>query len=427
MTVFAILFSLFCSYCNPYWNGIYFRLNADYYSHSYDDSLTGKQAVCDLEYAMKYLKKLHPALYDGIPEDINVQYEKVLRKLGQAEKITINELSREIESIFTLLGDGHTYVRGNYTDRHYLKYLHGWINNGFKISAVNGVPVTQLLDDKAAYYSYEAKSWEYHWLINDVDNIEGLDYLGVSVGGGVEYTFENEDGRIYTERYDKEDFVPYEEYLEFNGMNDSDTTENGNFVSYEIDMEHSLAILTLDSCTYNDEYISYLKEMFTEVKAHGIENVAVDIRNNGGGSSQVINEFLRYLDIDSYKEASLKWRLGIFYLPFESGTCKNDKYSELTFKGDLYLLTATNTFSSAMMFAEYVKDNQLGLIIGEAPGNDPNGYGEIVCFKLPNSQIFMQISTKQFVRADRECTDKLVTPDIECPSEKALEKLYELL
>jgi len=163
--------------------------------------------------------------------------------------------------------------------------------------------------------------------------------------------------------------------------------------------------------------------MFTEVKAHGIENVAVDIRNNGGGSSQVVNEFLRYLDIDSYQIDSMKWRLGFFYLPFGNGLCKNDKYSELTFKGDLYLLTAANTFSSAMMFAEYVKDNQLGLIIGEAPGNDPNGYGEIVCFKLPNSQIFMQISTKQFIRADRECTDKLVTPDIECPSEKALEKL----
>ena len=150
MTVFSILFSLFCSYCNPYWNGINFRLNADYYSHSYDDSLTGKQAICDLEYAMEYLKKLHPALYDGIPEDVNVQYEEVLRKLEQAEKITINELSRDIESIFTLLGDGHTYVRGNYTDCHYLKYLHGWINNGFKVSAVNGVPVTQLSTIKSS-------------------------------------------------------------------------------------------------------------------------------------------------------------------------------------------------------------------------------------------------------------------------------------
>ncbi len=111
---------------------------------------------------------------------------------------------------------------------------------------------------------------------------------------------------------------------------------------------------------------------------------------------------------------------------FGNGLCKNVKYSELTFKGDLYLLTAANTFSSAMTFAEYVKDNQLGLIIGEAPGNDPNGYGEIMCLKLPNSQMFMQISSKQFICADRECTDKLVTPDIERPSDKVLEKLFEL-
>lgn len=88
---------------------------------------------------------------------------------------------------------------------------------------------------------------------------------------------------------------------------------------------------------------------------------------------------------------------------------------------------SAGTFSSAMMFAEYVKDNELGLIIGEAPGNKPNGYGEIAAFKLPNSELFMQISTKHFYRADKSCKDELVIPDIECNREEAMAELYRCI
>lgn len=137
--------------------------------------------------------------------------------------------------------------------------------------------------------------------------------------------------------------------------------------------------------------------------------------------------FIRYLDVDSYKVGSMGWRLGFIYLKIGSGISKNEKYKDLLFSGNLYLLTSARTFSSAMMFAQFVKDNNLGTIIGEAPGNDPNGYGEIAVFKLPNSQLYMQISTKRFYRADKECTDDLVYPDIECKSELAMEKLYKLL
>ncbi len=91
------------------------------------------------------------------------------------------------------------------------------------------------------------------------------------------------------------------------------------------------------------------------------------------------------------------------------------------------MLTSAGTFSSAMEFAEYVKDNEAGIIIGEAPGNSPNGYGEVVFFQLPNSKLFMQISTKRFYRADRSCADELVIPDIVCDGDKVMEELYKIL
>ncbi len=91
------------------------------------------------------------------------------------------------------------------------------------------------------------------------------------------------------------------------------------------------------------------------------------------------------------------------------------------------MLTSADTFSSAMMFAEYVKDNGLGKIIGEAPGNAPSGYGDTATFVLPNSRLLVQISTKQFQRADKNTDDIWVSPDIACDADNAMDVLYRVL
>ena len=48
--------------------------------------LTKKEAEEDLEYAMHYLKKLHPAFYKDIPAQVKQRYEAVLADFNKAEK-----------------------------------------------------------------------------------------------------------------------------------------------------------------------------------------------------------------------------------------------------------------------------------------------------------------------------------------------------
>lgn len=425
-SVIAVALSMLGSCCLPYWNSIMFRINADYHSKPFDYEISADEAKEDLEYAMKYLKKLHPALYGDIPDDISMQYANVKEELEQCDSISVNELRRKIESIFSILGDGHTYIQGNYEDRRIMKYYRQWIGEGYTITEINGISIEQLLAQNSAYYSFEVEQWEYEWLSDDIVTVAGLDYLGFDVKNGIEYTLTSESGEVHTEICFLEDYLIWDEYAEFNNIKDSENNDE-SFVRYTIDSENSLAILYLDECTYNSEYIECVHRMFEEVKALDIQNVAVDIRNNGGGSDMVVTEFFRYLDIDSYKIVSMGWRLCFIYINLGSGIRQNDKYNELLFDGELYLLTSAGTFSSAMEFAEYVKDNEVGTIIGEAPGNVPNGYGEVAFFQLPNSKLFMQISTKRFYRADRNCTDKLVMPDIECKGDEAMEELYNSL
>ena len=420
--VFTVFLTLAGTFCNPYWNSVMFKHSGN--TKAFDSDLSYSEAETDLAFVMHYLKKVHPLFLDGVPEEVSVEYKKALEDLQKAEHIDVTLLNRKLQNILSVLQEGHTCSYAVYETEHYMKYIQQTKENGETLVAVNGMELLKLLEEKSDLYSYEVESWGMRQLKQDLSTLEGLAFLDIPVAEGVSYTFEDSNGNQRVIICYKADYVTYEEYA---SLYELEEAEEEPFVSYEINTEHNLAVLTLTECHYNDTYKNALRDMFTEVAENGIANVAVDIRNNGGGNSLVIDEFLHYLDIDTYKTDTYNWRLGMFNLPMGKGIMENKKYTELTFNGNVYVLTSSGTFSSAMMFAEYIKDNHLGMIIGEAPGNIPSGYGDITIFQLPESGLYMNVSTKKFFRADKESDDFLVSPDMECNAEEAFEYLYEAL
>ncbi|MBQ8199673.1 MAG: hypothetical protein IJZ76_09660 [Lachnospiraceae bacterium] len=417
-SVVVILISAFGNYCNPYWN------YSVTYSETMDTVLTNREAVEDLECVMKHLKKCHPAFYHGIPEEVEVRYQEVLKQLGGTETVTVCWLSQKAEYICSVLRDGHTYVKENPEVRHYMKDIYKFQKENAQLVAINGLDMKKLLEQTKELYSYEAESWQLHMLKNDLSSAEGLMFLGIYTDAGVEYTYEHADGTRESNTYHTADFLTYDDYVSYNNIEQASDKEE-SFVSFEIDEDKSLAILTLTSCNYNKEYKDCLLRMFREVKEKNIQNVAVDLRDNGGGNSLVVNEFIRYLNVESFEQGTNDWRWGCFMIPFHQSTVKNKKYEELLFEGEVYVLTSSASFSSAMLFAQWMVDNDLGTLIGEAPGNDPNGYGDVTMFTLPNSKLFLQTSTKVFCRADKDNPDDLVEPDISCDANEAMEVLFE--
>lgn len=411
-------------YCNPYWNSILFRTNVDFYCVDYNEVITYEEAIRDLDCAMQYMEDVHPLFISGLSEDVEALYVTARENLKKYEVISANILCREIEQIFSSIGDGHTHISAVFPEEHYLKHTYNHDMAGDILVAVNGASIEELFEEKKALFSYETEAYGRNKMKRYLSTVEDLDYLGISIENGVTYTYETTEGELIDCTYDSDDFVTYEEYLAFNNITDtSQSSEDYEFVSYEILPEYDLAVLTLLSCDYNEEYKSCLEAMFTEVKEKGINNVCVDLRDNGGGNSMVANEFIKYLDIDTYKSWGQDWRLGLFMAKSEGGIINNECKTELLFTGNVYALTSIRTYSSAMDFAMLLTDNKLGTIIGEASGNRPNSYGDISPFKLPESGLLMQVSTKKWYRVDTECPDELIEPDIKCDSSEALEVL----
>ena len=420
ISLLSIIFGLFGTYCNPYWNSIN-KKNISLYSKNYDTILTKKQALEDLEYAMKYLKKVHPKLLKDIPQEIQEQYDIIKNDIETQDEITINYLSKKIESLFSKLNDAHTMVAGYYSDYHILKEMNSHNKNKEALTKINDIEIEELFEQNKIYYSYEMEEDGFNQFKNDLITLEGLDKLGIN-SEEIKYTFvQNNKEKEYT--YKKEDFLTQEEY---NNYNKIEPKPEKSFVTYEIDKENNLAILYLDECINNKEYKRVLEELFTKIKENNIENIAVDLRYNGGGDSSVATEFLKYIDIDKYIEWKDEWRLGIFNIKTKQHTVKNKKKKTL-FKGNIYVLTSIDTFSSAMDFAMYIKDNNLGKIIGETSANDPNSYGMVSMFKLPNSKIYMQISTKKWYRINENTEEKFIEPDVNCESKEAIFKLYDTI
>ena len=263
------------------------------------------------------------------------------------------------------------------------------------------------------------EEFAYNQFRSDVIFLEKLNKLGLKEEE-ITYTFElNKKLTDYT--YHKEDFVTQEEYNTYNNIEPQPTT---SFVTYEIDNENNIAILYLDECNNTKEYKNVLNEMFNEIKQNNIENIAVDLRNNGGGDSSVATEFLKYINIDKYQDWKSEIRRGIFNIKTKKHTIKNKK-KDNAFNGNVYVLTSIDTFSSAMDFAMLIKDNNIGTIIGEASSNNPNSYGMITRFVLPNSKLYAQISTKKWYRINETTEEKFIEPDIKCESEQAILKLYD--
>lgn len=407
----------------PYWNSVSNRTEVDY-TRSLDTVLTQDEARDDITYAYRTLLKTHPALLGFVPEDFAQAAEEAHETVRSSKDgLTAAEVARLVERMASVLGDAHTGIGlRNLEDIRYLPTSGVHARRGDVLVAVNGTSVADMAEQMVPLLSAETPGWAELLLQDYLVTDAGLAFLGLPLTT-VEYTYETPDGEQLAEEADVTDFVPLGVLRE--RTEEEFPAEDSAWVSYDIDEDHSLAVLTLDQCVNTAEYLACLHDMFTEVKERGIRNVAVDLRENGGGDSSVATEFIKYLDTDSYAQMGLKLRNGAFLIEYPGQTVINNRYADLTFDGDVYILTSPATFSSAMLFTEYITDNGLGTQVGEAPGNIADGYGEVVTFQLPNSGLLLGVSSKQFERIGDG--GSLLEPDIAAPADSALDVLREKL
>jgi hypothetical protein len=129
-------------------------------------------------------------------------------------------------------------------------------------------------------------------------------------------------------------------------------------------------------------FAAFAAELWNTVKKDPVEKMVIDLRNNGGGDSSILDAFIGQL-------AAAK---------------------EINRKGRLFVIIGRRTFSSAILNAVDLKKRTEAVFYGEPTGGKPNHYGEVEILTLPYLKLGVSYSTKyfRFVEGD----DPSLVPDV---------------
>ena len=191
---------------------------------------------------------------------------------------------------------------------------------------------------------------------------------------------------------------------EYNGF--PDFPDDQDFISYEL--AENTVILHLNSCILNEKYIKTLEEIAVLCNEQQLSTLILDLSQNMGGNSAVIDEFIKFTHADSFRRYEM--------IDFSSGeakiiTSRSDKIKNLKkeylFPTEIYCKVSHNTFSSARTFAATLNDNGIAKIIGSETGGKPNSYGMPKKQVMPNSNIRFRVSRCYFMRPDASLDEEI--------------------
>lgn len=350
---------------------------------------------------------------DELRTEFENKYNEVINELK--EPITKYELYFEISKLLNVLNDGHAFVF--YPDEtKYIPVNFNWLEEGLIVTDSKVTAIEK--GDKIISIGYRKMDE----IFKDVDDITSAENIyWVRVAGLKHLRSEcglkwlkclNEDGTInmQVEKSDgsiqdiKVEFYEYDRYPWYHYDED--------FISYRGYEENNITVLDFRKCINNDEYKETLKSFFDYVEEKNITNIIVDLSQNTGGNSNVIEEFMSYLNIDEYNTFFGEYNGGTPYRA--KSKIKNQTKDRKLYDGNIYVATSNRTFSSAVLFTGVLKYNDIATTIGEPVGNATIRFGYRSDHHLPYSKIKYSLCINKWHLPNVEYLDT-IEPDVYIP------------
>lgn len=301
------------------------------------------------------------------------------------------------------------------------------LTKGIEILSIDGVAVKDLVKRCASYATgypdqrYQKALSQFGFLYHFMEE-EGTQYA-VKTGSGKEVLMPSVqrktwDDFIYPSNYKRKDRV--EERICYAKYGKTGYITAFSF-SVKGEQEYKRFEQVIDS-------------IFKQINNDQIEELIIDVSNNPGGNSGVGNMLISYFykgKIKSYQSTtkrsdeylSLLKKWGIENPDYERhqpgetifrpAVVSKTKRRRNFFKGKVYVVIGARTFSSAIMFATLIKDNNITPLIGEKPTNGhPTHFGEMYNTTTPLLGLRLRFGIKEWIRpAGKEGVNELI-PDI---------------
>ena len=366
-----------------------------------ESKLTTEQWREDLAVLARELPQRHCNAFFSTPE---VEFRKVVADLqGRIPNLDEGQIVLGLARLAAMLHDGHTRVDLNpFASRlHWfplktVKLKDGVLVmsataehtdlNGLQLRSINGKTVVQILEEISPFYSWENQATRGHVGGERLTFAEMLRAAGV-IANTDQATFAFSPPGADEIRSVELTSLLQNKRLEWKGVTihpqgpalvslqkrpeslwwQAITNTRALYVRYEHCRDDQ-----------NKTIREYGQEILQLLERQPFERLIIDLRQNGGGNSALLEPFITQL-------AGRK---------------------ELKPRGAVITLIGHGTFSSAQLNAVSLRKKAHSVLIGDPTGQKPNAYGEIKNFKLPNSNLDVWYSTKHFVteKGDPEST-----------------------
>nr|WP_321411824.1 S41 family peptidase [uncultured Carboxylicivirga sp.] len=420
---------------------VFGQFNYRYYSKAEVES--------DIDYLSKKVCAIHPLmLKDAKIKWWNSTVQEIKNELP--DSLTQNECYLLMANLMTNLEDGHSGVQIPFDQRKiyteagglvfpfYVKiqegslYVDYYCGNdstlfigGEEILNINGINVKEIIEkmeiifgDKSSYLRQKQIASYFRFLIWIVYGWEG-DY---------DLLITNSKHRL---KHVKVPGVTSEVFL-LNKNRNSQVKETP--FSLELDESNSIALMTIRSFGNLDQFCTFADSAFALINNKGLRNLIIDVRDNGGGRSIVVDSLMNYITDQSYAQYKLiETRVSNELLEYYRQNypekyemlrqSKSDSlnlipvqikippYKSNRFVGDLYLLINKGTASAASTFAGVFKNWNLGTIVGEETGGKSEFYGDYWFQETPITKISFFVAPKKFTQFGGDSPEEGVKPD----------------
>lgn len=404
----------------------------------------------DLAFLRQSLEEAHFDLYAYTPKsEFDANYENIKKEINK-DSFSLLEAISIFQKVISKAKNGHTEI--GFPGKPYGVYANtggtlfpleiafedgkslirkNWSNNdsikiGAEILNINSVSMTNILSEIYPLISAERRYFKnaklelysfprYYWQVYGKE-----DSFNVEVkSDGVAKTYVV-DAVDLIEGYEmkRSELINSERKLKFIGT--SAYLNPGGFGG--------------DEATYQ----KFIDSAFIKIKERKSTNLIVDLRNNPGGDDSFSNylvsyfadkpfkwnssfklktsEFLKEHTRKNYDTTSVFWQSVLNHKNGEVYDYEFEEYNPQPktkrFSGSVFVLVNRQSYSQATVTAAQIQDYGFGTIVGEETGEYPSLYASIFQFKLPKTQIPVNVSKGKIVRVDGSIKEEGVIPDI---------------
>ena len=375
---------------------------------------------CDLDSMYGFMRKTHPDLYWKTPQK---EFDNLIREIkSNIPYFTDNEIITSFSKLVSRVGDGHTTLLGSKLSDKYFPVRIEYFKDGYFVTAVSvkysflyGARVLKIgnyssekafeitgnstiADNKWSKLYWTPRNLMMSSFLNGLRIIDNTDILTLQISDingkikTVEVTgeaFPFPDDQFHMWFWNKNS-VPDTNYLNIlTETCDKDILRLKNSDKpywFEFLEDFNTLYFCFNSCenSSSDPFPEFIDRLWKAVEIRKPEKLIIDLRNNFGGT----NDYLK---------------------PLMEGIISHDQFNQ---KGHLFVMISRKTFSAAMHCASWIEKSAHPVFVGEPTGAAPNHYADPYVYNLPNSDLYLLVSSKYWQNSFPDDKREWIEPEL---------------